>query len=495
MGCRFFQIAKYFTFWNVTILTLFALPAQAIYLHALYTAACVRTLGLILNVDDSTVDFLTLDGKVERVPRHQIIYIAYYPMDHFPAANLIDLTQVDSIMVYTLKNSKELLLLQGWPINFSPDKISFFTTEGLESIIDRSNIFRLEVSRVSKPIRGHKVSEPLGFESPYAFRSCPKEAKGTSQWIYPEQVLADPVTIKRELDLIKLGHHGVRRYLREQKFYAQPVVYPKSTRLGLWQNFGSRYGSSNKRSNNFLPHLVDQHSSDLFSYQHRFITGSAPIPYSVHEESQTQFSYQFKASYFHFLTMVDPNLVLVGKNYLWQRGDFGSSDDRVNDSGILELGVDIGSWSIELYPANPVHYGVLAEDKFDQRVVLLHRLGFRYQSHLWNLQVMAGSGRLSDNTRDIALQFYRGNFGWNFGDRWNLRYSLIFRKLEMRKLFYYDSTSVTHFVLADLRIGKRYDGGGYFSVETHDNKYGSVSPLSSQSQIYPKVGGYFSLKF
>ena len=74
------------------------------------------------------------------------------------------------------------------------------------------------------------------------------------------------------------------------------------------------------------------------------------MPYSIHEETQTQVYYKFKADYFHMGVMLDPNMFLVpwGK-YEWKREDLRKLDDRVNPNFALELGLDYSNFTIQWY--------------------------------------------------------------------------------------------------------------------------------------------------
>lgn len=334
------------------------------------------------------------------------------------------------------------------------------------------------------------------------FSYCPNSKKKGSQTlsVFPQQILSDPITIKREFDFLKAGYDKIKRYDREQDFYAVPMLYGNKTSLGIWHNFQSRYGGASKRGNNLTPVLTDEYSSDVFDYQQIFITGSAPIPKGVHEEGQTQAYYSFKASYFHLSAMMDPNLILVGQNYEWQASDFDSTDDRVNDSGFLEMGFDFGYWSIQLHMVHSVNLGVYHLGNFHADNLPLGGLGLKFQNHWLMIEAMGASGKESDkeNTPEetfMKMNWARLNVFLNHKKRWTWQYSLIHRKFDFEGPFQYSSTSLSNAIYAAYQWNYRFDLKGYVAVESHAKDFGINSLDESESEVFPKLGTSISISF
>ena len=50
---------------------------KAITISAVYTSACQRDLGVIIDADTSKIRLLTLDGDIKRIDRFSIIYISF----------------------------------------------------------------------------------------------------------------------------------------------------------------------------------------------------------------------------------------------------------------------------------------------------------------------------------------------------------------------------------------------------------------------------------
>jgi hypothetical protein len=447
--------------------------ATAVTIRALYTSACQRSLGVILDIDDKNIIFLNLQNGVQNLSRYELIYIADYPLDKLPLAQDFPINEVPLVQVDSLIKKQQQVLLRGWPVGFNAEKIAFLTEANREVVIDSHNIFQLHLLQTKNTfLKGDGSFKSYHFVHPYPFRDCSNTVGG--QMIYPQQILSDPIQIKKSLDSLKEGFDRIRRYNREQNFYGVPEIYKNRTELGLWLSTGSRYGASSDRSNNFLPALVNQYSSDIFDYQHYFVTGSAPLLMGTHEEPQTQGTYAFKASYFHFSSMIDPNLVLVGTNYKWRKNDFdpGKSDVRINDKTIVEAGFDYGGFDIKIFPVTSVNIGLWNGVNVMAWQPSFTRFGVGYRAHNWSIDFNGGSK--SESTTDsifsaLSISFMRMNLSVDDLYHVNWTYSLIKRKIgSSGGSSTLQSDSFTNAIYAQYALSKRLRLGGFASYEMID---------------------------
>ncbi|MCB0391188.1 MAG: hypothetical protein KDD58_07850 [Bdellovibrionales bacterium] len=489
------------TFIVITIV----IPAYSLNLAAVYTSACKRELGIIVKVDEHHIHYLNLDGKVIKLRPHEVIFLAHYPIDQLPISNEIDFSSVPSLKVSTQDGTEIKHLVSGWPIGFTKDKISFLTPAGREIMINRQNMFSLDYFTLLKTkFKNTQDQNHFAFVHPHVFRDCPlpqvKLKKVTK--VYPQQVLSDPIMIKREIDHLRQGYQQVERYYREQDFYPIPEVYPNATSLGIWQSFGSRYGSATHRSNNLTPVLTDAYSSDIFDYQHIFITGSAPLMFALHEEPQTQAYYAFKSSYFHFSAMIDPSLMLVGRNYKWSDEDFDKDDDKLVSTGMIEMGLDFGKITIDMYMGNSFHVGVFTQNKLSEETFSVPMIGMSFRSHNYKVQIMGGTGEHNEELPPnlpqefIKMSGFRANLYLYYWKSINFTYSLILRNVEAQDpRFKYESQAMTHAGYASYKLFGRYNLGGFVSLENHNRSFGVSTPISDESSNYFKAGGFVSLSF
>lgn len=480
---------------------LLARPASAVQLRALYTASCQREIGIILNVTPRKIFLLNLQGEIVPIERYEVIYYATFLMDTVPISEVKNPQAVPLVKIKTFENGGLVDLVEGWPVDFRQDKIAILNLRGSEILIDRASIWQIDYREDSEPVRfQNQAHQSYSFAHPYAFSSCPDGDKKNK--LYPQQMLNDPVSIKRELDRLNEGHVQIKRYVSDQQFYPVPEIYPSETTLGLWLMTGSRYGASTTRKNNFAPFLVNQFSDGPFGFQSYFATGSGPVMQGIHEETQTQITYRMKADYFHFGAMADPNLLLVGKKFNWSIEDLFDSDIRANEIAYLELGFDFGRVSFEFFPGSVANVGAKYADRFQQQSVSAPRVGIRYQSYRWLADLFAGGSSHSDGTTNFSMNLLRLNLEFNYFKNQRYSFSLISRNLSAdahdsntAQPFKVNSSSLTLSAYGQFRFKRRYWAGGLVAVESVNIKSGINSADQSGSQLYPKIGTLISLSF
>ncbi|MCB0361206.1 MAG: hypothetical protein KDD35_00700, partial [Bdellovibrionales bacterium] len=183
---------------------MFCLKSQAISLNSIYTSACTRDIGLVVQVSDHSLGFLSLDGKLKEIPKHEVIYLAAYPTDILPMSQFKNPGELELYRIFSLSLKGKLTeIVKGWPIGFTDDKLAFLESNGQESVLSRRSLFKITKERVTVPQR---FSQSIDFRQyrfihPYQFRDCPKDefAKGRVE-IFPQQILSQPIAIKREFD-------------------------------------------------------------------------------------------------------------------------------------------------------------------------------------------------------------------------------------------------------------------------------------------------------
>lgn len=481
------------------------IEAHAVTLHAIYTASCQRDVGIILDVSPNRVFLLNLNGDITSLERYEIIYFATYPLDVVPMPTVNNPASIPLVEVKTWLGGKLQTLVRGWPVDFSKDKISFLSLRGSEIVIDRSSIWRVDFDHEINPLQfTSRPQNSYEFVHPYAFSDCEKEnSKSTARRVKvsPQQLLSDPVSIKRELDRLVIGHEDVRNYESRQQFYAVPEVYSNDTTLGLWLASANRYGSSSNRKNNFTPLLENQTSSGPFGFQSTFRTGSGPLYSTIHEENQTQVYYRLKADYFHFSALFDPSLLLVGSRYNWNKDDLDLYDVRAVESAAIEFGFDYQRWAIELHVAGAENFGARAGDDFRRGSLNLPRLGLRYQRPTWMVHVFGGNS----GGEFAGLTLVRMNFEYSPGRSHKYLFSLIKRDLTFdslsdidpsNKKFRVESASFTAAAYAYFRFKSRYWFGLSASLESDEtSSLDTLGVSRHKKHLFPKGAGYLSLSF
>ena len=202
-------------------------PASALGITSVYRTACDRVLGLVLRVDKRQIELLDLQGNLSRIPRHQIVSMAYYPISRFPVEDIRVPDGPRPLRVDTLVGDRVVPLVEGWPVEYSEQKIAFLQRDGRELVIDRNSIWRL--AYVDEPTTPAATVQHLRdlFVHPQAAGFCSEgeAAVADGHRVFPQQFLNDEVVIKRELDRLQEGLALVAQYENDQKFYPVPQLY------------------------------------------------------------------------------------------------------------------------------------------------------------------------------------------------------------------------------------------------------------------------------
>ena len=421
------SLASYFKwilllFWPFTSL-------WAIDITALYSTSCNRSIGIPLDTDVANVYFLEISGQIKIIPRYQISAMAIYPMDKIPMERIQHNSkrQIDYFKVFTKYENKIIPYIQGHPIQFYQDKIAFISDAGEEIVIDRGDIWNIEIEATprQKNIQGRKNRQRHRFVHPYRQHNCKDKTGNRAISLYPQEYTSDPVDIKRHLDFISEQLDILRGYRRRQKFYPIPQIYKNLTSLGYWLPLGGRHGKSSGRKNNLTPILSNEYSAGPFSYQHIFLSGSTPLNKLVHAEAQTQFYYALKADYFRFSFFLDPNKFLIlSEQYRWQRVDFKKEGSKHFEPRFLYFGLDFGPFSFGLFTSN-VENGVRRGDNFLRTKSDMNKFSVGYRNHLFHTEIIVNAEHSPDKPFLEEFKTLRYNLELDLWEDYSASYSLI----------------------------------------------------------------------
>ena len=516
-------------------ISMFTYSLEAISLSGIYSSSCQREVGVIMDVDDSKVKILNLDGEIKEIRRFDIIYIAHYPLGKLEIQKVEPSKDIKIVDIKTLYKNRVVDLVKGWMINYSENKISFLTIDGIETVIDTDNVWDISLIEQKETIVFNSEGQlkRFNFVHPYPFSSCEKPRDDMSNLnIYPQHLLETPLLIKTELDRLQLGHEEIESYVNEKVFYSKPQIHTNITTLGLWSSTNLRYGSSSTRNSNFIPVVRNELSEGLYKFQRVIVTGAAPMPYSVHEEPQTQFYYSMKSSYFHMSFMYDLNQ-LITSDYRWKLKDLDTFDDRQNEKMHLGGGFDYGNFSLE-YSTVTLNYALRHNSLFHSDTMYLDRFGFFYTNRFVKISLYIGHNSPvdeeeellvpEDDAKDYEIEFinsyneellskqgvnmdynyYRLNIDFASVEEFTASYSFIYKKMDFEKepdadglkSFIYKSESFTNAVYLDYAV-KEEDIylKGFVSVEIFKNRSGIVTYTDKLHDNYYKGGVSLGLVF
>jgi hypothetical protein len=267
-------------------------------------------------------------------------------------------------------------------------------------------------------------------------------------------------------------------------------------------------------------------SEGPFGFQRVLVAGAAPMPYSVHEEVQTQFYYRLKADYVHFSFNYDVSLLLIGGGYAWVSDELGSKDERWNEVAHLAGGFDYARVAADLSLTSMQYAFRYLDNFFTQRAEMAKGGLFYRDAHLAielyygrALDRKPGAGELAQGSSDeeIAkaeeelakipdfhtdLQLYRLNVGTGGPRADRFRYSLIYRKSAFRRLpdnngdgaFRYRGETCTYAAWWRIALNGDLSMALMLSVEDRWNQAGVQQLGSETRRLFPKGGVNVELK-
>lgn len=489
---------------------------MAITLNGIYFGTCDRQIGLIVNVDKNSIQLLGLDGKIRKISRYDIIYLTNYPIGNIPVQKIVNPEEKKIVVINTLVENREEELVRGWPVEFSEQSILILTTTGEEVIVDRGNIFSFSLVEQKGQINFKgSSSTDFHFRYPALFAHCEEKnglpPKDNGNNVYPQQVIDDALLIKSKLDHLMNGYERINKNLRNQKFYPVPNVYTNDVKVGIWYNFGSRHAVSKGRENNLIPVIINQLNEGPFEFQREVISGTYILPDGIHEEPQTQVTYQFKSAYFHFSAFIDPYIILAGANYSWKSTELEDNDHRVTNLLHINAGFDYKNFQFETGIQGLI-CGVRSGDRYELFNCGGLRYGIIYQNRFikTDFYYMSGESGPPDENQNSGgyyeglgaeinsdLKFYRFNLHLKSLKNKKFMYSLISYALRYNQgpdirgwgEFSYQSSTLTNAFYMDYDLGNDVSVGGYVSLESvTDESQNTIETFASKTRHYPKTG-------
>ena len=487
------------------------LDASAVDIFNVYRGSCQISSGVVIKVDESQIFLADVHGHLQTIPRYDIVGLTLYALPDIPIPLISNSTQsdVDIMSFDTYVNGEVVPLGEGWPIDFTKDYVQIINREGADQQIQRDRIWGINSTPVRGPITFKRFKEQHSsylLRHPLAFERCGKVIVGGGNMaplaINPQNQLTDIIGIKHFFDDKKSGYAKLYAYEERQQFYPIPQYNSNQTKIGSWAILGSRYANVGARQANFLPIVQDEFSEGPFGFQRVARSGLYPILWSLHDEPVVQVFYGINADYIHLEVFFDPLLVLIGKQYEWQKDQLNNIDDRLIENAGGEFGFNFGRFSI-FAAATLGSYAFRSDDQFELGSFGAPKLGLKFQ-HLYHV-LSAYVGRstiVTDFGNAKTLNFFRVNNQIRLSEAHQLRFSVLGRKItdagysDKDKYFGYTGTAYAASGQWDWAINHRWTSNLLLSVENFAATVDLGSGRSNTTNAnYPKLAGGATISF
>ena len=223
----------------LTIITIFAIysPNKALSLdvHSIVDKQCQFHTGIIIQVTESNVGLLNIQGKYFQLPRKSIRSLLVYNVLQNPISTITLSTELkDQLLDISIKGSSRVLL-RGWPVKFVEDLVLFYDLNGKSHVLNIYDITRIRpVPKDNVPAKIKMQSSRVRFVVGTLVPQCPKSIKKKeSKGVRPTLILSDQIKRSEFLSNFQKGYLNLDSYKDRTYLYARPFLFPRKSRLGF----------------------------------------------------------------------------------------------------------------------------------------------------------------------------------------------------------------------------------------------------------------------
>lgn len=220
------------------LLTIVASVAHAIELHSFIDDECHATTGVLVRVDESSVQLIRLDGTFAILPVESVRLLAIHKVLENPLARIVvdDSLRALARQVRTGEGAQATFV--GWPVGFYDQLVIFFDTDGRAHVLEHQDIRSLRpVRTMAAEIRPSTfASVTLDFPPELLLCGGARAEAG----VRPSRVLGDRIKVDDYLAKLRDRYSALDSFEERTRVYPRPFVFDPTTRLGLSYLSGTR---------------------------------------------------------------------------------------------------------------------------------------------------------------------------------------------------------------------------------------------------------------
>jgi hypothetical protein len=318
--------------------------AQALELHSFIDDGCQAKTGVLVRVDDSRVQLITLDGKHASLPVTSVRYLAVHKVLENPLERIVVDEQLHTLARDIRTGADDASSFVGWPVGFYDQLVIFLDTRGRSHVLEPQDIRRVrQVRTLEAEIRPAAFAKVV-LDFPPELFLCPlPRAEGG---IRPSRVLGDRIKVDDYLAKLRDRYNALDSFEERTRVYPRPVVFDPTTRLGLAYFSGNR-GELLK----YLPLYFQWSSGRPYRFQSHTTLGAAVSPWLPIVEPTFSFQSDVKSHFFtasfvaHLLSLPAGNAAFVDlEQGLLPQGTTPAVDELYNY--LVLMGGDYGPFSV-----------------------------------------------------------------------------------------------------------------------------------------------------
>lgn len=334
--------------------------AEGLELQGITTRQCKTTIGVPIDVDDSIVTLMTVDGNSEKVIRTDIESVAIFNVieNPFRVLKIDNVAQSRLKALYLDDSDKPVGLV--FAVRFIEDLVLFMSIDGQSHVHSLKDIDRLRPAPDSA--RGiHQLTQfkATTFAIANGLSQCAESQPPASGATRPTRVLADKISIAELYSSFASGYEALESFQERTYLYAKPFLYPKSSRLGIL------LGGAREEPGISFPVYFQWSTGESYRFQSYTVLGGKPIEFLPNAESVFAVRSDVKSHIFHGLFVGNIMGMPAGESIFLEREIVKLNDSRTIDvqpsfNYLAMMGGDYGPFSLSVgffYPTFGIKVG------------------------------------------------------------------------------------------------------------------------------------------
>jgi hypothetical protein len=248
---------------------LYASNLQATDFWTVVRTGCAAESGLIVGVDDSNINMLTIDGRLSVVQKAEIESMNRYRSVSMPLARFSPPGSAKNLLSVEMESGEAFA---GYAYEFSDESVLFLDSKARTRVVDMRNIraIRMATAVTDNPGKTN-LDNKLMIPSE---NKCPLKFIGDAALpvLAPVQTYDSPFKITRHLEEMETGYRALEGLRERIDFYPKPTMFDKRTRIGFFSDMGDEVKYPLKIVENLV--YLETGNGDSYKFQSHIIFGS-----------------------------------------------------------------------------------------------------------------------------------------------------------------------------------------------------------------------------
>jgi hypothetical protein len=317
--------------------------AHALELHSFVDAECHVHTGVLVRVDDTQAQLITMQGSHASVPIDSVRVLAIHKVLENPLPQMTIDDPLRALAREVRTGNAPSAGFVGWPVGFYDQLVIFFDTDGRSHVLEPQDIRSMRAVRVLAPSLRPPTSAPAPLDFPPELFLCPLPR--AENGLRPSRVLGDGIKIQDYLAKLRDRYSALDGFEERTHVYPRPLVFDPSTRLGL-SYFRGQNGSVIK----YMPLYFSWSSGRPYRFQSHSAIGVVVSPWLPVVAPTLSFQSDVKSHFFtatfvgHLASLPAGSSAFDAEEQLLPQGSTPAVDELYNY--LVLMGGDWGPFSV-----------------------------------------------------------------------------------------------------------------------------------------------------